>query len=54
VARQAGSQFGACLPAFCDSHSRREALEAGCVEYVEKPVNFEVLDGVLRRHLHIH
>ena len=42
------------VTAFCDKYSRRRALEAGCVEYVSKPVDFEVLDGLLRKHLHMH
>jgi CheY-like chemotaxis protein len=42
------------VSAFTDKHSRQQALEAGCVDYVSKPVDFEVLGGVLRRHLHIH
>jgi CheY-like chemotaxis protein len=40
--------------AFTDRRSREKALVAGCADYVTKPVSFEVLDGLLRRHLHIH
>jgi two-component system, cell cycle response regulator DivK len=39
---------------FCDAHNRQKALDAGCVECVCKPVDFGVLDGVLRKHLHPH
>ena len=42
------------VSSFCDSHNRRKALDAGCVECVCKPVDFGVLDGVLRRHLRTH
>jgi CheY-like chemotaxis protein len=36
---------------FCDANNRRKALDAGCVECVCKPVDFDLLDGILRRHL---
>ena len=36
---------------FCDALNRHKALDAGCVECVCKPVDFGVLDGVLRRYL---
>lgn len=39
------------VTAFRDEDTRRRALEAGCVDFVGKPVDFEALDGVLRRHL---
>ena len=42
------------VTAFADAYSRRKALDAGCVECVCKPVDFGVLDGVLRRHLYVH
>jgi CheY-like chemotaxis protein len=42
------------VSAFCDSHHRRKALEAGCVECVPKPVDFAVIDGLLQRHLQVH
>lgn len=41
------------VTAFTDSYSHRKALDAGCVECVCKPVDFGVLGGVLRRHLHV-
>ena len=41
------------VTAFADAYSRRKALDAGCVECVGKPVDFGVLDGVLRRHLYV-
>jgi CheY-like chemotaxis protein len=41
------------VSAFTDSHSCRKALDAGCVECVCKPVDFGVLNGVLRRHLYV-
>lgn len=42
------------VSAFCDAHKRQQALAAGCVECVGKPVDFGLLDGLLRRHLRIH
>ena len=42
------------VTAFTDGHTRRRALEAGCVEFVSKPIDFDTLGGLLRRHLHIH
>ncbi|HEX7173899.1 MAG TPA: response regulator [Pyrinomonadaceae bacterium] len=42
------------VSAFCDSRSRHEALEAGCVEYVSKPVDFGKIDGLVSRHLQTH
>ena len=31
--------------------SRKEALAAGCTEYVSKPIDFDQLDTLLRRYL---
>jgi two-component system, cell cycle response regulator DivK len=39
------------VSAFCDASNRQKALEAGCVECVPKPVDFGLLDGLLRKHL---
>ena len=42
------------VSAFCDARKRREALEAGCAECVSKPVDFSLLDGLLKTHLRHH
>ena len=42
------------VTAFNDSCTRRSAEEAGCVGYISKPLDFEALDRVIQRHLHIH
>ena len=42
------------VTAFSDRYSRQRAMEAGCVEFVTKPIDFDEFDGILRRHLHVH
>ena len=39
---------------FCDALNRHKALDAGCVECLRKPVDFGLLDGVLKRYLYGH
>ena len=41
------------VSAFCDAPNRRKAFDAGCAECVCKPVDFALLDGLLRRHLQV-
>lgn len=40
------------VSAFSDARNREKALEAGCVEFVGKPVDFTALDSLLGRLLH--
>ena len=40
------------ISAFCDIHNREKALAAGCIECINKPINFGLIDGLLHRHLH--
>ena len=42
------------VTAFTDSYTRRRAEEVGFVGHVGKPVDFEALDRVIRKHLHTH
>ena len=42
------------VSAYCDAHNRQEALAAGCVECVSKPVDFDMIDGLLERHMQVH
>ena len=39
------------VSAFCDSPNRQKAFDAGCVECVCKPVEFGIIDGLLKKHL---
>jgi CheY-like chemotaxis protein len=38
------------VSAQCSGERRREALEAGCLECLEKPINIPALDEVLHRY----
>ena len=38
------------VSAQCSGERRREALEAGCLECLEKPINIPALDDVLHRY----
>ena len=42
------------VSAFCDPRSKHEALEAGCVECVSKPVDFGKVVSLVSRHLQAH
>ena len=42
------------VTAFTDPYTRRRVEEVGFVGHVGKPVDFEALDRVLRKHLHTH
>jgi len=42
------------VSAFCDSYNRHKAIEAGCVECVSKPIDFRMIDSLLKRHFHDH
>ena len=42
----------AAVTAFTDSHTRRRVEEVGFVGHIGKPVDFEALDRVIRKHLH--
>ena len=42
------------VSAFRDPGNRRRAFDAGCVECVSKPVDFGMIDGLLKEHLGIH
>jgi two-component system cell cycle response regulator DivK len=42
------------VSAYCDAHNRHKAIEAGCVECVCKPVDFGMIDGLLKKHLRVH
>jgi CheY-like chemotaxis protein len=42
------------VSAICDSHSIHKALEAGCVDYVIKPIDFSTIDSLVSRHLQAH
>jgi CheY-like chemotaxis protein len=39
------------VSAFCDSHNRHKAIEAGCVDCVSKPIDFRLIDSLLKVHL---
>ncbi len=39
------------LSAFCDPCNKHKALEAGCVEFVSKPIDFHTIDNLVSRHL---
>ena len=39
------------VSAFCDSHNRHKAIEAGCVDCVSKPIDFRLIDTLLKVHL---
>jgi len=39
------------VSAYCDRNNRQKAFDAGCVECVCKPVEFEVIDCILKKHL---
>jgi CheY-like chemotaxis protein len=41
------------VSAFCDTQNMSKALSAGCDECVSKPVDFGIIDGLLRKHLHV-
>lgn len=41
------------ISAHCEGDWKEEALDAGAVECVEKPVDFDALDRVLRRFLSV-
>lgn len=34
----------------CDLERRRKALEAGCVECIQKPIDFEVIEEIVSRY----
>lgn len=40
------------VSAHCDTHWQRNALDAGCVECVSKPVDFKLIGDLLGRYLH--
>ncbi len=42
------------VSAYCDVHNRQKAFDAGCVECVSKPVDFDMIDGLLERHMQVH
>ena len=42
------------VSAFCDSYNRQQAMEAGCVECVGKPVDFTHIHRLLKTHLQVH
>jgi two-component system, cell cycle response regulator DivK len=42
------------VSAFCDSHQRHKAIEAGCVECVAKPIDFKMIDKLLEIHFRGH
>lgn len=42
------------VSAYCDAHNRQKAMAAGCVECVGKPVDFGLIDGILKKHLRFH
>lgn len=42
------------VSAFCDPHNRQKAYDAGCIECVCKPVDFGILDGLLKKHLQVY
>jgi two-component system, cell cycle response regulator DivK len=37
-----------------DARQRQKALAAGCIECLGKPVDFDLLDGLLKKHLQAH
>jgi CheY-like chemotaxis protein len=37
--------------AFALSHDKARALEAGCTDYVSKPINKEVLYGFIQKYI---
>lgn len=39
------------VSAYCDAHNREKAFDAGCVECVGKPIEFGMIDGLLKKHL---
>jgi putative two-component system response regulator len=40
------------VSALDDEFSRTEARAAGCTDYVSKPIDFDRLAGLLKKHLH--
>ena len=42
------------VSAFCDSYNRHKAIEAGCVECVSKPIDFGMIDSLLKKHFDDH
>jgi two-component system cell cycle response regulator DivK len=42
------------VSAYCDAHNNDEALAAGCVECISKPINLGTIDFVVRKHLPAH
>ena len=40
------------LTAYVEDHDRESCLEAGCDEYVQKPIDRQALVDLVRRHLH--
>lgn len=41
------------VSAFCDLHNRDKAIAAGCVECINKPINFVVIGEVIERYLQV-
>ena len=41
------------VSAFCDPFNEHEALEAGCVECVSKPIDFPAFNSLVSKHLNI-
>ena len=41
------------ISAFCDPFNSQEALEAGCVECVSKPIDFRSFDSLVSRYLQV-
>ncbi|MDQ3817618.1 MAG: response regulator [Acidobacteriota bacterium] len=39
------------VSAYCDAHNREKAFDAGCIECVCKPIEFGMIDGLLKKHL---
>jgi two-component system cell cycle response regulator DivK len=40
------------VSAFCDLQNREKAIAAGCVECINKPINFVAIGDVIERYLH--
>lgn len=41
------------VSAFCDPQNRQKALAAGCIECVGKPVDFSLINGLVKKHLRV-
>jgi CheY-like chemotaxis protein len=52
--RETGDIPIVAVSAFCDPQNRQKAIEAGCVECVGKPLDFGLIDRLLRTHLRVH